>query len=56
MKKTILNTGVKVLNYQSFGSEKMKVENNYLKKYSYCNGTILNYLHDVILNDNNYKL
>lgn len=31
MKKTILNTGVKVLNYQSFGSEKMKVENNYLK-------------------------
>lgn len=36
MKKTIIKTGVKILDYQSFFSRKMKVENKYLLKYPLC--------------------
>ena len=41
MKTIKLKTGVKVLHYQSFGSEKMKVENDYLKQYPKCKTQIL---------------
>ena len=40
MRVSKLSTGVRVLHYNSFGSQRMKVENSYLKKYKLCNQSI----------------
>ena len=39
----LLKTGVKILQYQGLGFQKMKVDNPYLKKYDYCNHSIFNF-------------
>ena len=40
--KTTLSTGVKILHYQSFGSQRMKVESKHLKRYKLCNTPLKN--------------
>lgn len=43
MKTINLNTSVKILHYQGFVYQEMKVESQHLKKYDFCNHSIFNF-------------